>query len=285
MSSKRQAVSPAEKLPQTKKTEIEMFGSRRTPPPAPTKQAQAQRPAKDPSKGSLIRFEVLEINGKQFFGSLSEIEIIYIWEKVLGRSKDEIFAMSYNRSLTRNFKVTFKLCEKVETFEIYPEATFEFHRARDSGNENDFDVLLCRFIGYSSVKPAEIGQLTRITVKTNDFTIEADQILPWLAKFGSVAAAGDYERNSVGVRSDVFETEILLKEHVPEYLPIAGRKALVNYPGIPRSCNNCYGTGHVKRSCKSRKKEWVQHVKEMRATGRFEDEIFGGWIAIIEREA
>ncbi len=235
----------------------------------------------DSSGGSLVRFEVVSINGKQFYGSLAEVEILHIWEKVLGRSKDEMYAMSYNRSLVRNFRVTIKLNRQAEVADLYPEPSFEYHRAKE-GSETEFDVLVCKFVGYSNVKPAEIGQLTRITVKTNDFMVEAGQIIAWLSKFGSVASNFDYEKNSVGVRSDVFETSIVLQEHIPEYLPIAGRKVSVNYPGIPKMCNNCYKIGHVKRSCKSLKKDWVEHVREVRATGRFEDDLFGGWIAILE---
>jgi hypothetical protein len=106
---KRIATSPAEKVPVTKKhvhTPVMPLPAGKKP------QTQAVTLPKDPSKGSLIKFEVVSINDKQFYGSLAEVEILHIWEKVLGRSKDEIFGMSYNRSLTRNFKVTIKLtCE------------------------------------------------------------------------------------------------------------------------------------------------------------------------------
>jgi hypothetical protein len=248
-------------------------------PPPPAKQP------KDATSGSLFRFEVVGINDKKFYGSLTELEIVYVWEKVLGRSKDEIFAMSYNRSLTRNFKVTFKLAIQADPADIYPEPTFEFRRSRPDASEGevDYDVIQCKILGYLTVKPAEIGQYTRVTVKTNDFAIEPKQITQWLAKFGSVNAIFDYEKNSVGLRTDVFETEILLRQHIPEHLPIAGRKVLVSYPGIPKSCNNCYQVGHLKRNCHSKKRDWLHRVAELRASGNFEDELFGGWIPILDQ--
>lgn len=276
--SKRQATSPAEKIPQNKKPM-----SLSTQPSVP---AAASKPV-DPSKGSLIKIEVVAINDKVFYGTLSEVELVYIWEKILGRSKDEIFAMSYNRTLLRNFKVTFKLNFKAEPSEIYPEPTFVYHRKRpgtDDDDEDDFDVILCKFVGYDTVKPAEIGKLTRITVKTNDFSVEPESIIPWLAKFGSVSNHHDYEKNSVGLRTDVLETEIVLMRHIPEFLPIAGRKLQVSYPGIPKGCNNCYKTGHLKRNCKEKKVEWLDRVAGFKATGEFEDELFGGWIALLESQ-
>jgi hypothetical protein len=266
---KRPASSPAEKMASQKKVRSESTS------------AIAAK-----AEGSLVKFEVVAINDATYYGVLAEIEILYIWEKVLGRSRDEIFAMSYNRSLTRNFRVTFKLNSDIETSSIYPEPTFEYHRKKPNAEaEDEVDILTCRFVGYNTVKPAEIGQLTRITVKTNDFAVRVDQIVAWLSKFGSVSTNyQDFEKNSLGIRSDVFETEIALRCHVPEYLPIDGRKVLVNYPGIPKLCNNCYQTGHVKRSCSSKRVEWVEKVKQMRESGDFPVEMFGGWNAIIDRQ-
>ncbi len=281
---KRQANSPAEKIPETKKQPSSYPTSYPQPIVMPTKNKQPS----DQSKGSLIKFEVVAINEATFYGSLSELEIIYIWEKVLGRSRDEIFAMSYSRSLTRNFKVTIKLTTNLDASSIYPESnTFVFHRRKPNAvSEDDFDVLTCKFVGYTSVKPAEIGQLTRVTVKTNDFAVEPSEIVAWLAKFGSVSnVVGDFEKNSLGIRTDVFETEILLLKHIPEYLPIAGRKLIVAYPGIPRACNNCYMLGHMKRNCKQKKKSWLERVAELRASGNYEDSMFGGWIALLEQNS
>jgi hypothetical protein len=234
---------------------------------------------------SLVKFEVATINDANFYGTLAEVKILYIWEKVLGRSCEEIFAMSYSRSLTRNFRVTFKLTTSIEVSSIYPEPTFEFRRAKPGASNEEFDTLTCKFLGYNTVKPAEIGQLTRITVKTNDFSVAPELIISWLAKFGSVSAIHNFEKNSLGIRTDIFETETVLRKHVPEYLPIGGRKLLVSYPGIPRICNNCYEPGHVKRACRSKGIEWVQKVREMRDSGEFTDEMFGGWIGIIASQA
>ena len=208
--------------------------------------------------------------------------MLHIWESVLKRSKDEIYAMSYKRSLTRNFRVTFKLPSQIEAAEIFPEPVFDYPRV-NAEDPSKTDAITCRFVGYSNVKPAEIGQLTRITAVTNDFAVEPEQITRWLSKFQSVSSNYEFERNSIGIRSDVLETEIVLQKHIPEYLPVAGRKVQISYPGIPRACNNCYQLGHMRRNCKASKREWIERVAEMRSTGEFEDELFGGWIAILDQ--
>jgi hypothetical protein len=275
---KRQATSPAEKTPVTKKLpKGDSYPTKSAMPPKP-------KPQPDPN-GSLFKFEVIGINDKPFYGSLAECEILHIWEKVLGRAKEEIFAMSYSRSQKRNFKVTFKLNQDILPADVYPEPNFVYYRKSSPGEEVtvDDDSIHCKIIGYTSVKPVELGQLTRVTAKTNDFSVSPSEINAWLVKFGSVGSFFDYEKNSVGMRTDIFETEIVLHRHIPEYLPIAGRKIQISYPGIPRACNNCFEPGHMKRNCKSKRVEWIDRVEAMRKTGDFEDELFGGWISIIER--
>jgi hypothetical protein len=242
-------------------------------------------PKVDNTNGSLFKFEAIGINDKLFYGTLAESEIIHIWEKVLGRSRDEIFAMSYNRSLTRNFKVTFKLNKEVLPGDLYPEPNFVYYRkSSPEASEDDADAIHCKIIGFNNVKPIELGQLARITAKTNDFSVTPEEIISWLVKFGSVSSRHDYERNSLGLRSDIFETDIVLNTHVPEFLPIAGRKIQISYPGIPRACNNCFQTGHLKRNCNSKKVEWLDRVAELRRSEKFEDALFGGWIPILDRE-
>jgi hypothetical protein len=284
MSSKRIASSPAEKSDHEKRTLAETAEKM-----SQLNQLKQQKPPKasvSEAEGSVVRFDVISINeNNKFYGSLTEAEILFVWEKVLGRSKDEIFGMTYNRSLTRNFRVTFKLNANLPPSSVYPEPSFVYFRPKPgSTDEEEVDALLCKFVNYDAVKPAELGQLTRITVKTNGFSVPAPQILQWLGKYGSVSANHEYEKNSVGLRTDVLETEIVLREHVPEFLPISGRKLLVSYPGIPKTCNHCYQTGHLKRDCKNKRLSWVDRVREMRASGKFTDDMFGGWVAIIERE-
>ena len=77
--------------------------------------------------------------------------------------------------------------------------------------------------------------------------------------------------------------EIVLARHIPEFLPIAGRKVQVSYPGIPKACNNCFQIGHLKRNCKAKKRNWLERVDELRKSGEFEDPMFGGWIAILDQ--
>jgi len=271
MSGKRVANSPAERIPPPKKV-INM------PPKKPTASIDPQ------VDGTRIIFETFGINDKEFFGVLTEEEILYIWEKVLGRSAEDIFGMSYKRSMNRYFRVTVVLNGQLSIQDFFPAPTFVYRRRHvDAKTDDDYDSIHCRLIGYDRVEPVKLGQLARVTVSTCDFTVAPADIVKWLAKFGSVSTNYCYVKNSIGLRTDTIETEIHLQKHVPEFLPVAGKKVQVAYPGIPKACIKCYRLGHMKRNCKQPKMEWIDRVNELRKTGDFEDSLFGSWIAILDQ--
>ncbi len=138
-----------------------------------------------------------------------------------------------------------------------------------------------KILGYGIAKPAEFGEPTTITVKTN-FGVEAAGILNWLKLYGTVAPHHQFRPSKAGVRSDIFETEIALRKHVEEYLPMYGQKVVVSYPGIPRMCNRCYIVGHIRRDCQNKKKDWIEFVNDL-VTAGLDVELIGSWKKALDR--
>ena len=138
-------------------------------------------------------------------------------------------------------------------------------------------------IGYNIVKPVELGELTKITVQTN-FGVEATGVLNWLKLYGSTTSQFEFRTNpDTGLKTDIFETEIVLKQHIDEYLPMYGQKVQVNYPGIPRMCNRCYLVGHMRRDCNNKKQDWVAHIANLIDNGRVKKELIGSWKNAVAR--
>jgi len=197
---------------------------------------------------------------------------------------DEVFGMSQKRGLNRYFRCTFTLNSIVSQQEIHREECFVFRRRTpDAKSDDDYDSIHCRLIVKNKPKSAEIGNIVRVTATTNEFTVSPEEIGKWLAKYGSVSSNYDYVKNSVGIRTDILEVDLVLRKHIPEFLPVAGSKIQVGYPGIPRACIRCYKLGHMKRNCKGMKMEWIERVAELRKSGEFEDELFGKWIQILDQ--
>ncbi len=228
----------------------------------------------------LVKIELETINGKQYLGQVSDDELIYIWVRVFNRSKDELYGTISTKSLTRNVRATFKLINPIKLSEISETDHFEYEKFLDDGGS---EIITGRIIGHGTVKPVELGELTKITVKTN-FGVEATGVLNWLKLFGTPTSQFDFKINpNTGLRTDIFETEIVLKSHVDEYLPMYGQKAQVFYPGIPRMCNRCYNVGHLRRDCNNKQLDWIVHVIDLVENHGIKTELIGSWKNAIAR--
>lgn len=229
---------------------------------------------------TLVKIELETINGKPFLGQISDDELIYIWVQVFKRSKDELFGTTSTKTLTRNVRATFKLKDPIKVQEICESGFFVYEKFLDDGSSEE---ITGRVLGFGFTKPAEIGELTKITVKTN-FGVEPAGILAWLKLYGTVAPQHEFKINqNTGLRTDVFETEIVLKKHVEEYLPMYGQKVQVHYPGIPRMCNRCYLVGHLRRECNNKKRDWVAYIVDLIEEGGIKKELVGSWKNAINR--
>ncbi len=239
------------------------------------KQGQISHAKHETDPETVVKIELVSINEKPFFGQISDEEILYIWCTVFGRKKEELFGTTSTKSLTRNIRITYKLNAPIKVQEFAEGPNFRYEKLFD-----DVPVVITgKIIGYGTPKPAEIGELTKITVKTN-FGVEASGVINWLKLYGTLQPQFGFAVNpNTGLKT---ESEIILKKHIPEFSPIHGQKCLVSYPGIPRLCNRCYGVGHMRRECNNIKREWIEYVKEL-VNGGVKVEYIGTWIKAIER--
>jgi hypothetical protein len=267
---KRMASSPREN---TSKKPVE--ASTAIPPPPPKVQSTLHETHPD----KLVKIELLTINDKPYLGQISEDELIYIWVKVFNKKLEDLFGVTSTRTLNRNVRATYKLKEPIKIQEALDGPDFTYEKFMDDGSS---ERITGKILGYDN-KAVELGELTKITVKTNH-GVEASGVLNWLKLYGSLTSSKhDFRLSTAGLRSDVFEAEIILKRHVEEYLPMYGQKVQVHYPGIPRMCNRCYNTGHMRRECGNQKREWIAYVHELARSQAINRELFGTWNAAIAR--
>jgi hypothetical protein len=256
---------------------MEPYGKRHATSPvenmAKKEKAKALGPIFEADQETIVRIELETINGKPFLGQTTDDEILYIWVRVFNRQKDELYGISSTKTLTRNVRATFKLKKPIKLTDLYASGSFSYEKFVD---ENNKDVITGRIVGYGAMKPAEIGDLVKVTVRLG--WVEPAGVLQWMKQFGIIASkTSDYQTNpATGLKTDVFETELVLKHHISEYLPIYGQKAQVFYPGIPRVCNRCYKAGHLRRDCQNTKKDWVQYIVELLDNG-LSPELIGSW--------
>jgi len=68
-----------------------------------------------------------------------------------------------------------------------------------------------------------------------------------------------------------------LEKHMPEILPIAGKRLYISYPGQLRQCRKCFEQGHASVSCTKSKVDWLDYVLLLMNSGNFRKELFEGW--------
>jgi hypothetical protein len=235
-----------------------------------------------PELNTIVKIEFESINGKSFYGQATDDELLYIWVEVFKRKRDELFGVISTKTLNRNVRATFKLHAPVKLGELLKSdnGQFSYEKVLNDGSK---EVVTARILGFGAIKPAELGELTKISVKTN-FGVESAGVLAWLKLFGTVSNVYDFKTNpNTGLKTDVFETEILLKSHVYEYLPMFGQKVQIHYAGIPKMCNRCYVVGHIRKECNNRKKDWVQFIIQLVESEGFSQELIGDWTKAIAR--
>jgi len=137
------------------------------------------------------------------------------------------------------------------------------------------EKVTCRILGFTKIP--DLGQLVKVHIVTN-FGVEPPGIINWLQKYGNVSSNYSMLKNeTTGLYTDVFETEMVLKRHIHEFLPMYG------YLGIPKVCNKCYRDGHMKRDCKNAAREWIKFVIDLMKEAKIPMEMVGTWEGAIKR--
>jgi len=89
--------------------------------------------------------------------------------------------------------------------------------------------------------------------------------------------------DSDGIGTDDWNIKIQLDQHIPELLPINGKRSLVYYPGIPKQCKRCFETGHTAPGCTNPKEDWLNYVVRFLQTNQFTESMVGGWIDALKK--
>jgi len=152
------------------------------------------------------------------------------------RKKDELFAVSCStKSLNHLVRARFRLNNPTKLCDVVKAGNFSYEKTLKDGKIEKMESII---IGYNKVQPLELGKKAHIHIKTN-FGIEPDGVANWIRIFGSVYQIDHIINDNTGLRTDTVEAEVVLREHIPEFLPMYGQKAQIIYPGVLKICINC----------------------------------------------
>jgi len=104
-----------------------------------------------------------------------------------------------------------------------------------------------------------------------------------LRQFGSFKSELRATLDEDEIETEDLEIDIKLTDHIPELLPIYGKRVNVWYPGIPKQCNKCFDFNHVYKECTKEKVPWLDYVAKVLRTGVFKEKLFGTWIETLSK--
>lgn len=120
------------------------------------------------------------------------------------------------------------------------------------------------------------------------------EILNWLVKFGEVKSEiteeilqeedGFQDPTLPPVGNGTYLVTMKLKKDMPNWVPMYGRRVRLEYKGIRKQCNNCYGK-HIKKYCKSDKVKMEEFAEIFKTQFPEIPEDLYGWLAKIRPEA
>ena len=220
--------------------------------------------------------DVLEMDGQKFMGSLTRKEMsTSIYCKALGLRPENLhgFVPGYKGHPT----VKFRLKEKINVdLDLQGKSTFQFDRVEKVGSENIVHTFKCQIFGIRSVEDYlgenqshQRSRYTWIKVEGAEYELPKEEIIGWLAKFGTPVTELTEDKEHDSSDSDeneyfngIYSIKMDLASKPPQFLPIGGKKIRIYYKGIAKRCVRCFGTGHLKKDCTSARKDWMEYVSD-----------------------
>lgn len=90
------------------------------------------------------------------------------------------------------------------------------------------------------------------------------------------------EEAEVQLSSGKFSVKMRIDTHIPQYLPMFGRKVKVHYRGIDKQCTHCYGFGHYRNDCDGERRTWIEYVSDFMDCNEIEESLYGNWVRRVE---
>ena len=240
----------------------------------------------DKGTTNMINVEITGLNGQAFKGTFNRSDGFELFEKALKLELDKLWGLSIWYQGTP--RVRYKLKESIHLESTFPRDDFMYERAKD----NLTDFINGRILGYR--KPQElipnetqfnpIGNTVRVNLYGCSYNFKREQVEEWIQHFGDQISAQeeimDKDRPSFGT-GDI-SVRVKLRKHIPQFLPMFGKRIRVAYRGMTSLCTNCFEPGHVRFKCTSERVSFVQYVKVFKRESTIPEHCFGNWARILE---
>lgn len=140
---------------------------------------------------------------------------------------------------------------------------------------------------------ADDAWIRYVRIEGTGYDLQNDEVCEWLSKYGQLLTKleesklkfeDEHAESDEDVEAEVgtgkFNIKMRIETHIPQYLPLYGRKVKVHYRGISKQCTNCYEEGHYRSDCQNEKISWIEYTSNFIKSSGFPSYMFGDWAAI-----
>jgi len=177
-----------------------------------------------------VVIEIFWVNGELFDGVLSDSDLFELWD-CLGREVTEIKKKGSEQIKGVCLRVAYFLKEPVQLTDISTKPEFAVNKKTAFRT----DVYRIRLPDFDAIAYT-LGQEVTITIQNTLFRFSEGEMVEWIRPFGEVIGVPRSVMGEQGIETDDYEIDAKLKNHVPEILPMQGKRVQVSYPGQPKLC-------------------------------------------------
>ena len=198
--------------------------------------------------------------------------------------------------------ISFKLTEQIDIDTLSDVEHFEFKREVDEKNEKRIEYFGCHLKGVRRNRPRAMSDIEEeqeqeernvydVTISGTDYSVKEEEMMEWLKvygeTFGKLSENVHREERSASAKptgNGTYTVKMRLDRPIPQFIPMYGKKARVDYRSQQILCTNCYGR-HPRKVCKSEKVPWMDYVVSfMRSNPDITNSMIGRWFEIAKQE-
>jgi len=288
----------------------------------------------NPRHTDLVRIEVTKSKGDFGPKELSDQEIVSFWTNTLGQPVDLVDQYDQHRLPTGFKSISFfkisllnltlvlgtgRLIYRLKKFVDLQEIAIDPYFWTNRSNQLETITYTCKVLDFNLLPPAQLGSVVTVSVRHTHAEVPKATIDQWLKLYGTLTTESRliniffnssspslilrisfrFETNLLGFKTENYKVDLKLEYHIPEFLPIQGKRARIFYHGIPSFCGKCHKVGHLKVDCRNTPATWLvfsfsllpflsyylvvnplarfDFIKRLRDSG-VHDNLFGSWL-------
>ena len=86
----------------------------------------------------------------------------------------------------------------------------------------------------------------------------------------------------VELKTGIYSIQMEIKNPIPQFLPIDGKRIKIYHKGIKKWCTNCFKATHLRLACTSQRIEWLEYVDRFMVNNIFNNSYYGKWLERVD---